>query len=68
MLNKIKNRPLWYQIWAVSVAVAAIYFLVRYFFFEVTSRDQLIEVYALFSLLAGKRNQNSAPWRGSLRT
>jgi hypothetical protein len=51
MLYKIKNKPFWYQLWAISVAMAAIYYLIIYFFFTPTSFDKFIEVYALFSLL-----------------
>jgi hypothetical protein len=31
MLKKIKGRPLWYKIWAISVAIAAIYVLIGIF-------------------------------------
>jgi hypothetical protein len=51
MLQKIKNKPLWYQLWAISVAISAIYYLIRHFFFEPSALDRAIEVYALVSLL-----------------
>jgi hypothetical protein len=51
MLNKLKNKPLWYQIWALTVAGSAVYYLVKVFFFKPGSFDHLIQVYALVSLL-----------------
>jgi len=51
MLYKIKNKPVGYQIWAVSVAIGVIYFAVKLFLFEATSFDRLIEVYVWFSFL-----------------
>lgn len=51
MLHKFKNGPVWYQLWASSVALSALYFLVKFFFFEATSFDRFIEAYALVSLL-----------------
>lgn len=51
MLNKIKNKPVWYQIWAISVAASALYFLVKYCFFDPSPTDRFIEVYALGSLV-----------------
>lgn len=29
MLNKLRNRPAWYKIWAIIVAMASIYLLIR---------------------------------------
>lgn len=51
MLTKITNKLIWYKLWAITVAISAFYFLIKYFFFEVTSFDRFLEVYALFSLL-----------------
>lgn len=50
MLLKIKKKPLWYQVWAVSVAIGAIYVLLKYFLSELTALDRLINVYALVSI------------------
>lgn len=51
MLNKIQGKPIWYKLWAISVALATIYYLIKFFFFEPDTSDRLIEVYALLSLL-----------------
>ena len=51
MLKKFKNGPLWYKLWALSVALSAVYFLVKFFFFEPTGFDRFIEAYALVSLV-----------------
>ena len=51
MLNKLKNKPRWYQVWAVTVGIGALYYLVRLFFFEPNSLDRFIQVYALGSIL-----------------
>ena len=51
MLTKFTGKPLWYKLWSLSVAICAIYFLIKYFFFEPTKTDQFIQVYALFSIL-----------------
>ncbi len=40
MLHKLNNKPTWYKIWALSVAAAAVYCLVKFFFS--TSRQQTI--------------------------
>lgn len=51
MLNKTKNKPVWYQVWTTTVAFAALYYLFKYLFFELSSFDRLLSVYALVSLL-----------------
>lgn len=51
MLYKIKNKPLWYKLWAISVALSAVYYLITFFFFEPTPTDRFIEVYALCSIV-----------------
>ena len=51
MLKKFKNGPIWYKLWALSVALSAVYFLVKFFFFEPTGFDRFIEAYALVSLV-----------------
>ena len=51
MFNKIKNKPLWYQVWAGTVALSAVYYLLKYFLSEPSPTDRFIEFYALFSLL-----------------
>jgi hypothetical protein len=51
MLHKIQNKPVWYQLWASSVALAAVYFLVKLAFFEPTAFDRMVEAYALVSLV-----------------
>jgi len=52
MLNKTKNKPAWYQVWAATVAFAAFYYLFKYLFFEPSAFDKMLSVYALMSLLA----------------
>ncbi len=52
MLYKIKGKPAWYKVWAVSIALCAIYYLIKLFFFQPTSFDRLLEVYVFLSLLA----------------
>lgn len=51
MLQKLKNRPLWYKIWAISVGICAVYFLIRVFTTEPTQVDRFINLYALTSIL-----------------
>lgn len=51
MLKKFKNSSFGYKLWALSVALSAIYFLVKFFFFEPSAFDRFIEAYALVSLL-----------------
>ena len=53
MLQKIRKKPVWYQVWALSAAVGAIYVLLKYFLFELNALDRLINVYALVSILLG---------------
>lgn len=33
---KFNNRPLWYKIWAISVAISALYFLLKFLVSEPT--------------------------------
>ncbi|MEZ4776231.1 MAG: hypothetical protein R3D00_23860 [Bacteroidia bacterium] len=51
MLNKLKGKPIWYIAWAISVAICAVYYLVKFFFFEVSPADRLVEVYVFASVL-----------------
>lgn len=51
MLQKLKNRPLWYKIWAISVGICAFYFLIRVFTTEPTQVDRFINLYALTSII-----------------
>ncbi len=51
MINKIKSKPLWYQLWAVITGSAALYCLVKYFVYGFDSIDYLIQVFVLGSLL-----------------
>lgn len=51
MLRKIKNKPMWYRFWFLSVVVAAIYALVKMVFLEPTALDHFIQAYALLSIV-----------------
>ncbi len=51
MLHKLNHKPVWYKIWALSVAAVALFCLVKYFFFSFTPTDHLIQAYALVSIV-----------------
>ncbi len=51
MLYKLNHKPVWYKIWALSVAAVALFCLVKYFFFSFTPTDHLIQAYALVSIV-----------------
>ena len=51
MLRKLNNRPLWYQLWAVTTGLAAVYCLVKHFVYGLDSVDYLIQVFVLVSIL-----------------
>lgn len=47
----MKNKPLWYKVWAIALAVGAIYSLIKYFFFALNDFDRYIQAVVLMSLL-----------------
>jgi len=51
MLLKMKNKPIWYKIWAISTLVGAVYYAIKHFFFESTSFDLFVFLIVIFSLL-----------------
>lgn len=51
MLNKIKNKPLAYQIWATTVAICSLYCLIKHFLYDLNATDHLIQVFVLVSIL-----------------
>jgi hypothetical protein len=51
MLYKLKNRPLWYKLWAISAGICAFYYLIKIMISEPTTADRLIETYALVSVI-----------------
>ena len=52
MLSKLKGKPLWYKVWAVASAFAAIFVLVRVFYTEELQRvDHALLVFTLVSSL-----------------
>jgi hypothetical protein len=51
MMDNIRKKTIGYQIWATSVAISAVYFLIKLCFFDITPFDRAVEVYALISLV-----------------
>lgn len=52
MLNKLSGKPLWYQIWATTVALAAFYLVARVLLTPALSRsDYAIMFYTHISIL-----------------
>ncbi|HLP92933.1 MAG TPA: hypothetical protein VK168_02810 [Saprospiraceae bacterium] len=54
MLQHFTSKPVWYRIWAITVAIAAIYFLVRYIIGPLGSMDYAVATYALGSLVVDR--------------
>ena len=61
MLNKLKGQPLWYQLWAISVALSAIYCLGIWLTGTLSSFDRFLQLFVFgsivvdFLLFPGKR-------------
>jgi hypothetical protein len=52
MLNKLSGKPLWYRIWAITVALAALYLLGRVLLGPALVRfDYALMVYTHVSIL-----------------
>lgn len=56
MLKKIKGKPFWYKLWAIIVALAAVFVLLKFFFSlihigQFGSLDYVFMVFVHISLL-----------------
>ncbi len=56
MLRKIKGKPSWYKLWAIIVALAAVFVLLKFFFSlihigQFGSLDYVVMVFVHISLL-----------------
>ncbi|MBN8677242.1 MAG: hypothetical protein J0M29_03400 [Chitinophagales bacterium] len=54
MLQNFTSKPVWYRIWAITVAIAAVYFLIRYILGPLGTVDYALATYALGSLLVDR--------------
>lgn len=54
MFQNFPSKPVWYRIWAITVAISAIYFLVRYIIGPLGTVDYALATYALGSLLVAR--------------
>jgi hypothetical protein len=52
MLYKLKSKPTWYRIWAITVALAAFYFLYSFTRGSISTLEYGLAVYAFGSLVA----------------
>ena len=54
MFQKFTSKPVWHRLWAVTVAAAAVCFLVRYIIGPLETVDYTLATYALGSLVADR--------------
>ena len=52
MLRKMKNKPIWYKLWATTAGIAAFYCVIDFFFFDERSvLFPTINLYTIASVL-----------------
>lgn len=51
MFQNFSSKPVWYRLWAITVAAAAVYFLVRFIMGPLGTIDYALATYALGSLV-----------------
>ncbi|MBL7808530.1 MAG: hypothetical protein JNN28_11970 [Saprospiraceae bacterium] len=54
MLQNFTSKPVWYRIWVITIAIAAVYFLVKYIIGPLGTVDYALATYALGSLLVNR--------------